>query len=232
MENSMKKIQLVMITVGLIGMSATAVNAQSQFEGLYGQVGIGFQSVVPSISNTNITSPGGTRYNMGTSVDTSNGFTGTATLGYSFLVTPSFLLGFGGEYSPIAGQSGNYSYTNSQLNPSTISGSYKLKNSYNFFVSPGIVIDKSSVAYAKVGYTGAAIESDGSNTNYTGYSLGLGYKKFISGNIYAFGEGNYMSYGNKTATGSGPWGGGGSFSASSTSSANVYNFLVGVGYKF
>jgi hypothetical protein len=228
----MKKIQLAMITAGMIGMSATAVNAQSQFEGAYGQVGIGFQSVVPSLSNANITSPAGERFNMGTSIDTTNSFTGTATLGYSFLVTPSFLLGFGGEYSPIAGQSGNFSYTNSQLNPSRISGSYKIKDSYNFFISPGIVIDKTSVAYAKVGYTGAAIEVDGGNTNYTGYSLGLGYKKFISGNIYAFGEGNYMSYGNKTETGSGPWGGGGQYSYSSTSSANVYNFLVGVGYKF
>jgi outer membrane immunogenic protein len=232
MENQMKKIQLAMITASMIGMSATAVNAQSQFEGPYGQVGVGFQSVVPSLSNANLTSPSGTRYNMGTSIDTTNSFTGTATLGYSFLVTPLFLLGFGGEYSPITGQSGNYSYTNSQLSPSTFSGTYKIKNSYNFFISPGIVIDKQSVAYAKIGYTGAAIEAGGENTNYTGYSLGLGYKKFISGNIYAFGEGNYMSYGNKSSSSSGPWAGGGSYTTSSTASANVYNFLVGIGYKF
>ena len=94
------------------------------------------------------------------------------------------------------------------------------------------MIDPQSVAYAKIGYTGAAIDGGGSTTNYTGYSLGLGYKRFISGNIYAFGEGNYFSYGNKTETSSGPWGGGGSYTASTTSSANAYNFLVGVGYKF
>ena len=220
-----------LLVASLLALAGSGAMAQS-FEGIYGQVGVGFQSVVPSLSNASITSPSGTRYNMGTSVDTTNSFTGTATLGYSFLVTPSFLLGFGGEYSPFAGQSGNVTYTNSQLSPSTISSTYKIKNSYNFFLSPGIVIDPQSVAYAKIGYTGAAIDGGGSTTNYTGYSLGLGYKRFISGNIYAFGEGNYFSYGNKTETSSGPWGGGGSYTASTTSSANAYNFLVGVGYKF
>jgi len=220
-----------LLVASLLALAGSGAIAQS-FEGIYGQVGVGFQSVVPSLSNASITSPSGTRYNMGTSVDTTNSFTGTATLGYSFLVTPSFLLGFGGEYSPFAGQSGNVTYTNSQLSPSTISSTYKIKNSYNFFLSPGIVIDPQSVAYAKIGYTGAAIDGGGSTTNYTGYSLGLGYKRFISGNIYAFGEGNYFSYGNKTETSSGPWGGGGSYTASTTSSANAYNFLVGVGYKF
>lgn len=228
----MKKLSYSLIAVGLFAV-ATAANAQSStFEGFYGQAGVGFQSVVPSLSNANITSPTGTRYNMGTSVDTTNSFTGTATLGYSFLVSPSFLLGFGGEYSPFSGQSGNVTYTNSQLSPSQISTTYKLKNSYNFFISPGIVIDKESVAYAKIGYTGASIEAGGSNGNYTGYSLGLGYKRFVSGNLYAFGEGNYMSYGNKSETSSGPWGGGGTYTASTTSSANTYNFLVGIGYKF
>ncbi|MBU3565062.1 outer membrane protein [Polynucleobacter sp. MWH-HuK1] len=220
-----------LLVAALCSISASGAIAQS-FEGLYGQVGVGFQSIVPSVSNASITSPSGTRYNMGTSADTTNNFTGTATLGYSFLVTPSFLLGFGGEYSPFSGQSGNTTYTNSQLSPSTLSSTYKFKNGYNFFLSPGIVIDTKSVAYAKVGYTGAGIESGGSTTNYTGYSLGLGYKRFIAGNLYAFGEGNYMSYGNKTETSSGPWGGGGSYTSSVTSSANAYNFLVGIGYKF
>ena len=227
----MKKLTSLLVLAGVATLSSMQVSAQS-FEGFYGQAGVGFQSVVPSLSNASITSPSGTRYNMGTSVDTTNSFTGTATLGYSFLVAPSFLLGFGGEYSPFAGQSGNVTYTNSQLNPSTISGTYKLKNSYNFFISPGIVIDPQSVAYAKIGYTGAGIEAGGSTTNYTGYSLGLGYKRFVSGNLYAFGEGNYMSYGNKSETSSGPWASGGSYTAATTSSANAYNFLVGIGYKF
>ena len=93
----MKKLVGTLLVTGVATLSSVQVSAQS-FEGFYGQVGAGFQSVVPSVSNATITSPGGTRYNMGTSVDSTNSFTGTATLGYSFLVTPSFLLGFGGEY--------------------------------------------------------------------------------------------------------------------------------------
>lgn len=220
-----------LLAAALLSVAATGAMAQS-FEGFYGQAGVGFQSVVPSLSNYNLTTSSGTRYNFGTSVDSTSSFTGTATLGYSVLVNPTFLLGFGGEYSPIAGQSGTATLTNAGLVPSTLSSSYKFKNSYNFFISPGIVIDKQSVAYAKVGYTGAAIESDGDTTNYTGYSLGLGYKRFVSGNLYAFGEANYMSYGNKTETGSGRFSDGTQYTTSGQSSANAYNFLVGVGYKF
>lgn len=222
-----------LLVAALLTAAATGAMAQS-FEGFYGQAGVGFQSVVPSLSGVNITAPNGTRYGYNSSIDSTNSFTGTATLGYSFLASPSFLIGFGAEYSPFAGQSGNVTYSSSTLTPSTISTTYKVKDSYNFFISPGIVIDKQSVAYAKIGYTGAAIESSSSTTNYTGYSLGLGYKRFISGNLYAFGEGNYMSYGNKTENGSGAWGGsgGGTYTSSVTSSANLYNFLVGVGYKF
>lgn len=217
----------------LFSMAATGAMAQS-FEGFYGQAGVGFQSVVPSLSGVTITAPNGTQYGYNSSIDTTNSFTGTVGLGYSFLATPSFLVGIGAEYSPIAGQSGNIKYTSSTLTPSTINSSYKVNNTYNFYVSPGIVIDKQSVAYAKIGYAGASVNSGGSDSNSTGYSLGLGYKRFVSGNLYAFGEGNYMSFGNKTANGSGPWGGsgGGTYTSSVTSSANVYNFLVGIGYKF
>lgn len=221
------------LAVALLSAFATGAMAQS-FEGLYGQAGVGFQSVVPSLSGVTITAPNGTQYGYSSSIDSTNSFTGTATLGYNFLAAPSFLVGFGAEYSPFAGQSGNISYSSSTLTPSSITSSYKVKDTYNFFISPGIVIDKQSVAYAKVGYTGASLEAGGSTSNYTGYSLGLGYKRFVTGNLYAFGEGNYMSYGNKTANGSGAWGGagGGTYTSSVTSSANIYNFLVGVGYKF
>jgi outer membrane immunogenic protein len=217
--------------------ATTGAMAQSAFEGFYGQLGIGMQSVSPTLKNNSITAPNGTNYNLNSSVDNTNSFTGTATLGYTFSVNQTFLLGIGAEYSPIAGQSGNYNLTNSQLNPSSFPGTYKLKNSYNVFLSPGIALDKESVLYAKLGYTGAAVESTPSGgsaetTNYTGYSLGLGYKKIISGGLYAFGEGNYFNYGNKSNTDSGPWGGGGRYTSSSTASFNAFNFLVGIGYRF
>ena len=67
--------------------------------------------------------------------------------------------------------------------------------------------------------------------NLNGYSLGLGYKQFFAGNWYGFGEANYFSYNNVTETTNVKVG---SYNLrfSDTVGMNVYNFLVGVGYKF
>lgn len=98
-----------------------------------------------------------------------------------------------------------------------------------------MVVGNDGLAYAKIGYTGAAQReesSDGSSsTNGTGYSLGLGYKHIIQGGLYGFGEVNYASYGKQTNTQSGAIAGT-PVRASVTSSANVFNVLVGIGYRF
>ena len=93
----MKKIQLAMITASIIGMSATAVNAQSQFEGAYGQLGVGYQGVTPSVSDVRVSLPslGINNAPLTSSVGTSSNFTGTVTAGYNFSVTKEFLFGVG-----------------------------------------------------------------------------------------------------------------------------------------
>jgi len=233
MENQMKKIQLAMITAGMIGMSATAVNAQSKFEGFYGQVGVGYESVAPSYSNSNFTVVGVGTAPINTSISNANGFTGVVTVGYMATITKDFLLGIGAEYSPIAGQKANYS--GSVLGTSLGNGSYNKENAYNIFLSPATPIGADGLLYGKVGYTGATIKdtfgSSSTNTNYTGYSLGLGYKQIIQGGLYGFGEFNYMSYGNQTASATGTVSGY-TVNSSITSNANAYNLIVGLGYKF
>jgi opacity protein-like surface antigen len=91
------------------------------------------------------------------------------------------------------------------------------------------------LAYFKVGYTGASVKSSqgsaSATENLSGYSLGLGYKQFFSGNWYGFGEANYFSYGNSVDNQSAK-AGTRTLSWSTTLNANVYNLLVGVGYKF
>lgn len=242
----MKKIQLAMITASIIGMSVTAVNAQSQFEGAYGQLGIGYQNVSPSVSNVNISGTAGgttlTNFPLSSSVGSSNDFTGTAALGYNFGLTKDFLLGIGAEYSPLA--SGN-SNVNANYGPDAngawyrASTTFKMENSYNIFLSPAIAIDKDKLAYAKIGYTGANAKSAGQSVSLTGYSLGLGYKQIISGGWYGFGEVNYASYGNQnlsTSYNSVVTVSGTTYNvpttAKATVSANTMNALVGVGYKF
>jgi len=233
MEKRMKKIQIAMLTASIIGMSATAVNAQSKFEGFYGQVGVGYESVAPSYSNSNFTVSCVGTAPINTTISNSNGFTGVVTVGYMATVTKDFLLGIGAEYSPIAGQKANYS--GSVLGTSLGNGQYNKENSYNLFISPATPVGMQGLLYGKVGYTSATIKdtfgSSSANTTYTGYSLGLGYKQIIQGGLYGFAEGNYMSYGNQTATSSGIISGY-NVSSSITSSANAYNLLVGIGYKF
>lgn len=223
----MKNSQSILIVIGALATTITSVNAQSKFEGAYGQVGIGYESVSPTTSTT--LTYGGINIPTSIGVNNSNSFGGTATLGYTFAVTNEFLLGFGGEYSPIESQKQNISVN--LAGQSIPAGSYQKKNSYNFFLSPGLMVGTDALAYAKVGYTGASFDTGGDTTNYTGYSLGLGYKQIITGGLYGFGEVNYASYGNQTSSQSAVVSGN-ILRMSVTSSANVTNVLLGLGYKF
>jgi outer membrane immunogenic protein len=209
------KMKKKLLVASLLTLAGTGAMAQSAFEGFYAQAGIGYESVTPSFTGGSVDGFGYT----GTG-NNANSFAGTIGAGYNFAVTPSFLLGIGAEYSPIAGSKANITTTVAGIGSET--DQYNKKDSYNIFISPSIVIDKDKLAYAKVGYTGANVTSDGDNTSLNGYSLGLGYKQIISGGLYGFGEVNYASYAN-TNVGDGATG---SFSANST------NVLVGLGYKF
>ncbi len=204
-----------LLVASLLTLAGTGAMAQSAFEGFYAQAGIGYESVAPSFTGGSVAGFGYTATG-----NNANSFAGTIGAGYNFAVTPSFLLGIGAEYSPIAGSKANITTTVAGIGSDT--DQYNKKDSYNIFISPSIVIDKDKLAYAKVGYTGANVTSDGDNTSLNGYSLGLGYKQIISGGLYGFGEVNYASYANKDV-GDGATG---SFSANST------NVLVGLGYKF
>jgi hypothetical protein len=228
----MKKITLGLVAAGVMSLSAVA-SAKSAFDGAYGQVGIGYQSISPSSSNASQT-VGGTTYARSNSSSNSSDFTGTVTIGYMGTVSNNFLLGIGAEYSPIAGSNTNVTSTGGGLTSAT--SQYKFQNGYNIFLSPALAVDKDKLVYAKVGYTGASLQTTyaGSNnptTNFTGYSLGLGYKQIIQGGLYGFVEGNYFSYGNQTSNLSGTISGT-AYTTTATVNANAYNLLAGIGYKF
>ncbi len=199
------KIKLLVAAAAII--IASSAMAQSAFEGAYGQLGIGYQSSKPKTDSTE------------ESYNSTNGFASVAAAGYNFQVTKDFLLGIGAEYSFLPTSQANLNDTDNGV---TLTEKYKNQNTYNIFLSPGIVISKDSLVYAKVGYTGTSYknESEGITDNLQGYSLGLGYKEIISGGLYGFAEGNYFSYNNKTTA------------CGNKLSGNSMNLLVGVGYKF
>lgn len=212
----MKKLLVSIAIASFMG----AANAQSAFEGFFGQLGIGYESTNPKFSNG---LADGDPYTI-SNVNNSKGFAGTISIGSYFAVTNSFLLGVGAEYSPLATSNANFNLTIPSDAIDDVDR-FKKKNSYNIFLSPALAIDKNKLAYAKVGYTGMSAQLAGdytANFNFSGYSLGLGYKQIIDGGFYGFAEANYASYGSKTL-GDG---------LSGNMKPNTMNLLVGVGYKF
>ena len=213
---------------------STAKGISNKFAGAYGQVGLGYQSVSQNISTLNYRVGNGATYGAGTNSNSSNGIGGTVGFGYNFQASPEALIGVGIELAPIATKAANYGGSTATT-PNIPGSTYKMNNQYNIYVSPGIVIDEYTTIYGKVGYTGMQLTSgpNSSSVNFRGYSLGGGYRSYLSGNWYAFLEGNYYKYGQSTDNGTAIiTNSSTSYTYSNTSSVNSYNVIYGLGYKF
>jgi outer membrane immunogenic protein len=224
----MKKLLVAAAVAGLVGTA----NAQSAFEGFYGQIGVGYESNQPKTSYVSSDDPPS---NPKYGDSNSNGFSGAIGLGYTAAVSKDFLITIGADYSPLSntGNSNMSSSDTSTIHPNQ----YKFSNRTNIFIAPGFLIDKDKQLYVKAGYSmlnvktsGGEVANSGGNpsANLNGYVAGLGYKQLIDKNLYVFGEGNYYSYGNKSMNYNY---GGGSYDNTNVK-ATSYQFLVGVGYKF
>jgi hypothetical protein len=204
------------------------------FSGFYTQLGLGYQNFSPNFSNSNYT-VNGTTYASTTQGSSAQSFAGMVTAGYDFTINPSFLLGIGAELAPLASKSASFGGATIG-NTSIPSATYKVNNTYNLFLSPIFPVDKMTAVYGKVGYSKANVSS-GPNLDslgYSGYSVGLGYKTILSGNFYAYVEGNYYNYGkvNDSGTAIVPGNTPTSYGYSNSSTATSYNLLYGVGMHF
>jgi hypothetical protein len=229
MEKKMKsKLIALFILFGLTNIA----QAESQFDGTYVQLSFGYTNVNQNINHTDTYST----YNLSSSsFDDIKTLTSSIGAGYNWSINSKLIFGLGFEISPTTSSKANYTISPNQtalyLNPNTpiITGSTQLKNPWNFYVSPGYLINSNQLIYSKIGYTQAV----GVNTNsqvdniYKGYSIGLGYKQKFENKFYAYAEWNYANYDtiNETTT------------ASSVMSTNISkpianNFMVGLGYTF
>lgn len=229
----MSKLTYSLVAAAISACCASqSASAQTKFEGLFGQIGIGYEHTSLSMGGGSSATLGGTTYPFTSSLGSENGFNGALSVGYALQVSPRFLVALGGDYIPFSSPSSNFSYG---INGANINGTYKKNNAYNIFLSPGFAIDENKLVYIKAGYTGAEFQGTSNSVtnsgNLTGYSLGLGYKQIISGGLYGFAEGNYYNYGNKSYNTSG-LASGSPYSITENWSANSYNILLGVGYKF
>jgi hypothetical protein len=79
-----------------------------------------------------------------------------------------------------------------------------------------------------LGYTGLSSEQtvlgEKTTSNFTGHSLGLGYRQIIQGGLYGFIETNYATYSSKQDTNLD--------GATGNNKPTTMNAILGVGYKF
>ncbi|OWS69607.1 outer membrane protein [Polynucleobacter campilacus] len=220
---------------------ASSAMAQSAFEGFYGQIATGYES--NNASNLNYTgSQAGANDTWNSSSQSFGGIPLVIGAGYNYSVAPKWLVGIGVDYSVLNQKSSTY---NSNIGGYSLKGStLETSNRLNIFVTPGYEIDKDKLVYLKAGYSSVSIKqqtpttyttsssgslvSTNSSSTQGGYVVGLGYKQIITGGIYGFAEGNYMSYGKPSFSATQTDG----YKLTSNPSINSYQLLVGVGYKF
>jgi outer membrane immunogenic protein len=244
------RMKMKLLVAAAATVVASSAMAQSAFQGFYGQIATGYESNSASSLNGTVIDPG-TRTNFSASNQTFSGMPLVVGLGYNFTVAPKWLLGIGADYSALSITSSTYSsnIANSQPNAKINGQAIEVSNRFNIFLTPGYEIDKDKLVYLKAGYSSVQAKSTGPNSysqtgfseslaspsttsTLNGYVLGLGYKQIISGGLYGFAEGNYMSYNkaNTSSTVRSP--DGTSSAANSNANLSSYQLLVGVGYRF
>jgi hypothetical protein len=224
---------LVAVATTIVASSAMA---QSAFEGFYGQVSTGYEN--NSANSTSVLTGPAPFATLGLGSSSKGSVPLVVGLGYTFSLTPQYLLGIGADYSTLSSTLNNANFSCSDC--AGAQAQVKVSNRYSVYVTPGYQIDKDKMAYLKAGYSNQKVQEQlagtatpagaqlGSATT-GGYVLGLGYKQIIDGGFYGFGEANYYSYSGVSLNNT--------LSDGTTLSGNnpkttAYNFLVGVGYKF
>jgi opacity protein-like surface antigen len=228
------KLKFIVAALGALTVSQSF--AQSVFEGPFVQGALGYTNVSPKFNET-LTVGQQTASPQNINADNLSVLTGNVGAGYNFLIAPKFLLGVSVDFMPIASGSAKttVSFPNSfGILPSSIPGSYQMKNPYNISIIPGYELSKAQVIYGKVSYTGATVIYSDSVTpatsaNMTGYTLGVGYKQALENQLYVFAEGLYTKFQDQTVSMAGP---AGITNFNLTAGASGYTLLVGVGYRF
>ena len=218
----------------VIGVSSNGF-AQSRFEDSFTQMGVGYEVLKFSFTGGTITEPPLQGVPYTASAPNSNSLTFSAATGYSFLLHPNFLLGFGAEYNLVDSKSSTYTITvpggsgSDQFKQGSATNWVSaIKNQdYSVYVAPGYPIGLDKLVFAKLGYASTRMYSGGGDYDMVrGPLVGLGYKQVIAdfdwiikGYIYGFGEANYIKYSNVYTSG-----GTGSYSATAA------NVRVGLGF--
>ncbi len=121
-------------------------------------------------------------------------------LAYTFGLGERFTLGLAFDANPIHETVGTT--TGGEANIKS-----RIAHRYSLSLVPGMVLDKDSLVYGRIGYAGAKVDNqfivlavEGGVTgnvngnDYKGYVIGVGYRHFFEKNVYVFGELAHTAY--------------------------------------
>lgn len=222
-------LRYIICAASIIG-AQQAIAQNQNFQGLYVQGAIGYESSSPSVDGYVIKSTAGTP-SAGTYYPTVSLSSKTFTdysigIGYGFRIGDKSILTLGVNINP---QNQDYdarvALSGYIISPSTGT----LKNRRQYFIAPGYELDDKSLIYAKLGMVSASFENAPDTANMNGVLYGIGYKSFFDKKMYYYGEINAANLSKSTVSGPGiTFNGTFSYDVSAIST----NILVGVGYKF
>jgi opacity protein-like surface antigen len=133
-------------------------------------------------------------------------------LNYGFATGNNLVIGLGATYDFSKTKSGKKSsnvifWDNNQNEDATQTVGSELKDHYSLYIQPTYVINKDSAMFAKIGRhfakanfslllepNGSGIQSYSGSQNIEGWGYGLGFKNFLSNNLFVQAEAGIVDY--------------------------------------
>ena len=222
-----------------LGTFISSAQAESQFEGWYGQAGVGANEPNLNLSSTplvNSTPP--YSHSITTHVTNSSNLSGVITVGYLKTIRDAFLFGVSLDAHPFVSPANSYALAISQP-VITVNGEFQNQSNYALSMTPTWQISPSSMTYLKLGYVWGSVAKNCTTTrngasvaasqtiNLSGTNVGIGFRHILSGQIYAYTELNAVYKNDNVQTNTSPAG-----SYTATSGGSYYNAIFGIGYRF
>jgi len=201
------KLTKISCTLALLAsVAATPASSQTNFAGLSGSIGIGYDSAKDSITDSG-----------GTGNSKENNWVSVLDLSYGIIASKDLVFSLGGTYS----------LKNSETKSEDFDT--KLKDRYSIYLEPTYLLSENTgiflnLSYNKAKMTAAADDDVTLSEDVDAYGYGVGIKNFIDKNLFVKAQVNYVKYGSHDTTASD--------GEATTISPKTTTALISVGYKF
>ena len=208
MNNKLTKISCTLAL--LASVAATPASSQTNFAGLSGSIGIGYDRATDTISDA-----------VGTLSSKKNNWVSVLDLSYGIIASKDFVFALGGTYgltdSETEGAAGGLGFRT------------KLKDPYSIYIEPTYLLNENTGLFLNLSYNKAKNDSradDGVtlSEDVDAYGYGVGIKNFIDKNLFVKAQVNYVKYGSHNTIASD--------GVPTTISPKTTTALISVGYKF